>query len=58
MALTETEAETIHNSIISVDELQNYGINASDLQKLKASGIFSVNVCWVLDVVYTEEAKH
>ncbi|AAS54591.1 AGR101Cp [Eremothecium gossypii ATCC 10895] len=43
MALTETEAETIHNSIISVDELQNYGINASDLQKLKASGIFSVN---------------
>ncbi|AMD22190.1 HGL150Cp [Eremothecium sinecaudum] len=42
MLATET-VSGIHNSIISVDELQNYGVNASDLQKLKASGIFAVN---------------
>lgn len=42
---TETETEnSALNSIISVDELQNYGINASDLQKLKSAGVFSVNV--------------
>ncbi|SCU85931.1 LANO_0C06040g1_1 [Lachancea nothofagi CBS 11611] len=41
---TETEIEnSASNSIINVDELQNYGINASDLQKLKGAGIFSVN---------------
>ncbi|CEP63282.1 recombinase DMC1 LALA0_S07e06590g [Lachancea lanzarotensis] len=40
--LTETEA-TGPSSIINVDELQNYGINASDLQKLKGAGIYSVN---------------
>ncbi|CAR25204.1 recombinase DMC1 [Lachancea thermotolerans CBS 6340] len=41
---TETETEnSALNSIISVDELQNYGINASDLQKLKSAGVFSVN---------------
>jgi hypothetical protein len=31
--------------IISVDELQNHGINASDITKLKANGISSVSVC-------------
>lgn len=42
---TETETETsTPNTIINIDELQNYGINASDLQKLRSSGIFSVNV--------------
>ncbi|SCU87311.1 LAFA_0E05974g1_1 [Lachancea sp. 'fantastica'] len=40
--ITETEASG-PSSIINVDELQNYGINASDLQKLKGAGIYSVN---------------
>ncbi|SCV04333.1 LAMI_0H15280g1_1 [Lachancea mirantina] len=41
---TETQMEESGMAaIISVDELQNYGINASDLQKLKSAGIFSVN---------------
>ncbi|SCU90383.1 LADA_0F03664g1_1 [Lachancea dasiensis] len=41
---TETETtEAVASSIISVDELQNYGINAADLQKLKGAGIYSVN---------------
>jgi hypothetical protein len=31
--------------IISVDELQNHGINASDITKLKVNGISSVSVC-------------
>lgn len=31
-------------SIISVDELQSQGVNASDIQKLKASGICTVSV--------------
>lgn len=42
---TETDSDTTKN-ILSVDELQNYGINASDLQKLKSSGIYTVNVCY------------
>lgn len=36
-------------NIIGVDELQNHGINASDLQKLKTSGIHTVNVCPLSD---------
>ncbi|SCV00348.1 LAME_0G09098g1_1 [Lachancea meyersii CBS 8951] len=39
---TEIEA-TGPSAIINVDELQSYGINASDLQKLKGAGIYSVN---------------
>ncbi|GCE99957.1 meiotic recombination protein dmc1 [Zygosaccharomyces mellis] len=42
MSVAELEEE-VPMSIINVDELQNYGINASDLQKLKASGIFTIN---------------
>ncbi|GAV52797.1 hypothetical protein ZYGR_0AI00790 [Zygosaccharomyces rouxii] len=42
MSVAELEEE-VPVSIINVDELQNHGINASDLQKLKASGIFTVN---------------
>ncbi|CAR26807.1 hypothetical protein ZYGR_0I00790 [Zygosaccharomyces rouxii] len=42
MSVAELEEE-VSVSIINVDELQNHGINASDLQKLKASGIFTVN---------------
>lgn len=37
------ETETTNKSIVTVDELQNYGINASDLLKLKSNGIFTVN---------------
>lgn len=44
MSVAEVEEEAVVN-IINVDELQNHGINASDLQKLKASGIFTINVC-------------
>ncbi|CAI4449472.1 ASN_collapsed_G0016620.mRNA.1.CDS.1 [Saccharomyces cerevisiae] len=39
---TEIDSDTAKN-ILSVDELQNYGINASDLQKLKSGGIYTVN---------------
>ena len=35
---TEIDSDTAKN-ILSVDELQNYGINASDLQKLKSGGL-------------------
>lgn len=42
---TEIDSDTAKN-ILSVDELQNYGINASDLQKLKSGGIYTVNVCY------------
>ncbi|BAO38632.1 meiotic recombination protein DMC1 [Kluyveromyces marxianus] len=37
-----TETETT-SSIVSIDELQNFGINASDITKLKSAGIFTVN---------------
>lgn len=46
MSTTEVETDsTGHSNVIGVDEMQNYGINASDLQKLKSSGIFTINVC-------------
>lgn len=32
--------------IINVDELQNHGINAGDITKLKAAGICSIAVCF------------
>lgn len=38
-----TLTEDTQSNIISVDELQNYGINVSDLNKLKQNGIFTVN---------------
>lgn len=38
-----TLTEDSQSNIISIDELQNYGINVSDLNKLKQSGIFTVN---------------
>lgn len=31
-------------SIINVDELQNHGINAGDISKLKAAGVCSIAV--------------
>lgn len=43
-ATTEAEYDTSsNNAVVPVEELQNHGINASDLQKLKARGIFTVN---------------
>lgn len=46
MSATEVETESeAQINVITVDEMQNYGINASDLQKLKSSGIYTVNVC-------------
>lgn len=39
--MTLSESST---AIISIDELQNQGINASDIQKLRAAGICSVTV--------------
>ncbi|KAH3901900.1 recombinase DMC1 SCDLUD_001684 [Saccharomycodes ludwigii] len=35
-------SETTTTGIITIDELQNYGINVSDLSKLKSGGIYSV----------------
>lgn len=35
--------------IINIDELQNHGINMSDIVKLKGSGIHSISVCIRLD---------
>lgn len=42
-ATVTTTSEALDCSIIAIDELQNYGINASDIQKLKGSGIYTVN---------------
>ncbi|CAL9738327.1 meiotic recombination protein Dmc1p [Monosporozyma servazzii] len=45
-AITTTQTSDNNDTkqtVISVDELQNYGINVSDLQKLKSGGIFTVN---------------
>lgn len=42
-ATVTTTSEALDSSIIAIDELQNYGINASDIQKLKGSGIYTVN---------------
>lgn len=33
-------------NIILVDQLQDLGINAGDITKLKAAGIYSVSVCF------------
>ncbi|KAG0662896.1 Meiotic recombination protein dmc1 [Maudiozyma exigua] len=43
MSTTTELAETESRNIVSVEELQNYGINVSDIQKLKSAGIFTVN---------------
>ncbi|CCE61270.1 hypothetical protein TPHA_0A01870 [Tetrapisispora phaffii CBS 4417] len=40
---TTTELTETQSSIINIDELQNYGINVSDIQKLKLGGIYTVN---------------
>lgn len=34
-------------TIINVDELQNHGINAGDITKLKAAGVCSIAVCMI-----------
>ncbi|KAL6927011.1 Meiotic recombination protein dmc1 [Hanseniaspora valbyensis] len=43
---TTTSVETSHTdtsrSIVAIDELQNHGINVSDISKLKSAGIFSI----------------
>ncbi len=41
-----TNVTTANNDIILIDELQNHGINASDIQKLKSCGICSISVCF------------
>lgn len=46
MSATEIEEAETERTIIGVDELQNYGINASDLQKLRSGGIYTVNVSY------------
>lgn len=43
MSTTEVAETDTRNAVVGVEELQNYGINASDLQKLKSAGIFTVN---------------
>lgn len=42
MSATTLETEQNKTSIIPVDELQNHGINVSDITKLKSAGIFSI----------------
>lgn len=39
--MTQSEGTTM---IVAIDELQSQGINASDIQKLRAAGICSVTV--------------
>lgn len=38
-------------SIINVDELQNHGINAGDISKLKSAGVCSVAVCIYVEMI-------
>lgn len=42
MSATTLGTEQNKTSIIPVDELQNHGINVSDITKLKSAGIFSI----------------
>lgn len=43
MSTTTEITETETKNVVNVEELQNYGINVSDIQKLKSAGIFTVN---------------
>ncbi|KAK9238030.1 Rad51-domain-containing protein [Lipomyces kononenkoae] len=40
---SDPEAEDVDGSILDVDELQNLGINAADIQKLRAAGIYAIS---------------
>jgi meiotic recombination protein DMC1 len=42
--MTVEEGIDLDAEIVSVDELQNHGINVSDILKLKSSGICSISV--------------
>ncbi len=45
MVLNETST-----AIVSIDELQGQGINASDIQKLRAAGICSITVSELVSI--------
>ena len=45
-------------SIILVDQLQDLGINAGDITKLKAAGIYSVSVSKLKVIVYLFEYSY
>ncbi|KAK9353096.1 hypothetical protein V1505DRAFT_390627 [Lipomyces doorenjongii] len=40
---SDPEPEDVDSSILDVDELQNLGINAADIQKLRAAGIYAIS---------------
>jgi hypothetical protein len=40
----EDEGIDVNLEIVQVEELQNHGINMSDIQKLKGAGIHSISV--------------
>ncbi|KAK9316097.1 Rad51-domain-containing protein [Lipomyces starkeyi] len=40
---SDPEPEDADSSILDVDELQNLGINAADIQKLRAAGIYAIS---------------
>lgn len=43
----ESQAQAVNDEevFVSIDELQNHGIGAADIQKLRAAGICTVKVC-------------
>lgn len=41
---SQVQAATEEEAFVSVDELQNHGIGAADIQKLRAAGICSIKV--------------
>jgi hypothetical protein len=41
---TDIRKTKADSSILDVDELQNLGINAADIQKLRAAGIYAISV--------------
>ena len=43
-ATGEEEGIDLNLEIVQVEELQNHGINMSDIQKLKSAGVHSVSV--------------
>lgn len=44
LILEEIMEATNNSSIISIDELQNHGINAADILKLRGAGVCSIAV--------------
>ena len=55
--MTKEQQGESTETIISVDELQNHGINAGDITKLKSVGIYSIAVSITVNVKTKKKKK-